>query len=175
MRVRVFTSKGPLTGVPNHRTWTKGQTITTEIIDHTLEDQINWWLGQNPAIKIVEIRQSLAPQWFAPPLCVVTIWYEPASELLDRKAAEELVLTHLNGSQPECRQDKVITQVLEKPFGWVFYYDSKQHVETSDAKSQLLGGYPILVDRRDATLHFTGLGRIEDYIQRYEKTGRTDG
>ena len=175
MHVRVFTSKGPFTGVPLFRVHTKGQSITTEITQQTLEDEINWWLGQNPAVKIIEIRQSLAPRWFGPPYCVVTVWYEPAQVLLDRKAAEELVLKHLNEFKPECRRDTVITQVIEKPFGWVIYYGSKEYAETGDDKYATVGAYPILVDRRDATLHHTGLGKIEDYIERYEKTGRTVG
>ena len=41
-----------------------------------LEDEINSWLGANPGIKIVEIRQSCCGGSFNPSLTVVSIWYE---------------------------------------------------------------------------------------------------
>ena len=120
-----------------------------------------------------EIRQSLASGWLGRIQCVVTIWYELPKVMLTREAAEKLVLEHVTG--PLNRDTVCITEVLERPFGWVFYYDSKRFIQTGDDKHAMLGNFPVLVDRHSCTLHSTGLGKIEDYIERYEKTGQTSG
>lgn len=41
-----------------------------------LEDEINNWLGTNPGIKVVDIKQSCCGGSFNPSLTVVSIWYE---------------------------------------------------------------------------------------------------
>jgi hypothetical protein len=92
--------------------------------------------------------------------------------ILSREAAEALVLEHVSG--PEGRCDIAITETMERPFGWVFCYNSKRYLETGDDRHCLLGNHPILVDRYRCTLHTTGLGKLEDYIERYEKTGTTN-
>jgi len=177
MHVKLFTSKGPLTGFHGHIRIKRGKAgnpdSITRVPIQSLEQAIEYWLAQNPAIEIREIRQSLASGWFGRAQCVVTIWYEPPKVMLTREAAEKLVLEHVTG--PLNRDTVCITEVLERPFGWVFYYNSKRFVETGDDKFRRIGNYPVLVDRHSCTLHPTGLGNIEDYIERYEKTGQTRG
>lgn len=136
-----------------------------------LEDEINRWLSQNPAIAICEIRQSLASRWIGQPHCVVTVWYEPPKCILSKEAAEKLVLEHV--TSPERRGDIIITEAIERPFGWVFCYNSKRYLESGDDRHSLVGNYPILVDRHTSALHSTGLGKLEDYIESYEQTGTT--
>jgi hypothetical protein len=45
---------------------------------HAFEGEINAWLGENPGIKIVDIKQSAngGGTFWAPLLCLVSIWYE---------------------------------------------------------------------------------------------------
>jgi hypothetical protein len=170
MLVKVFTSKGPLSGLQgklHHR----GNQFYTMDWTPSLEQEINRWLSQNPAITITEIRQSLAFGWFHRPHCVVSIWYEPPKIILTKEAAEKLVMEHVRG--PENRDDIVISEVIERSFGWVFCYNSKRHVETGDDKHCLLGNHPILVDRYKCTLHsIEGFDDIKEYIDRYEKAGQ---
>jgi hypothetical protein len=170
MLVKIFTSKGPLNGVHGKLRHRGGQFYTIEVTQ-SLEDEINRWLSQNPAITISQIQQSSASTWFGRQQCIVTVWYEPPKSVLSREAAQRLVLERV--SSPESRGDIVITEAIERPFGWVFCYDSKRYVETGDDKYGLLDNHPVLVDRHTCTLHPTGLGKIEDYIARYEKTGQT--
>ena len=63
----------------------------------------------------------------------------------------------------------VITREEEVAIGWVFYWDSVLHVETGNLRDSLAGNAPLLVDRRDASVHFTGTARpVAEYIERYE-------
>jgi hypothetical protein len=43
----------------------------------------------------------------------------------------------------------------EYPFGWLFFYQSKTHVDTGDRRFALLGNVPFIVDRRDGSVHVT--------------------
>jgi hypothetical protein len=170
MLVKVFSSKGLLNGV-HGKLRHRGRQYYTIQWTQSLEEEINRWLAQNPAITISQIQQSSTSIWFGRHQFVVTVWYEPPKTILTREAAQGLVLEYV--SNPESRDDIAITEVIERPFGWVFYYNSKRYAETGDDKYQLLGNYPILVDRHTCTLHQTGLGKIEDCIATYEKTGHT--
>jgi hypothetical protein len=170
MLVKVFTSKGPLNGLHGKLRHRGGQFYSMDYT-RSLEEEINRWLSQNPAVAISQIQQSSASGWFGRQHCVVTVWYEPPKIILTKEAAQNLVLEHV--SSPQAPDDIVITETIERPFGWVFCYNSKHYVESGDDKHCLLGNYPILVDRHNCTLHGTGLGKIEEYIERYERTGQT--
>lgn len=63
-------------------------------------------------------------------------------------------------------------QTREYDFGWVFFYDSKQHMETQDVKYALAGNAPMIVDRNSGELVVTGTSHgIEWYINNYIKYG----
>lgn len=93
----------------------------------------------------------------------------PTTEVEARIKAE----AHLASKQS--RLELLIVDSEEFPVGWVFYYDSKKHQETGATRDAIAGNAPILVDRRDGSVHFTGTGRpIEEYIERYERRDPTD-
>lgn len=59
-------------------------------------------------------------------------------------------------------------ETIEKNFGWVFFYDSKEHAETSDFRYALAGNAPIVVTR-DGVIHETGTALpLEKYLERFE-------
>jgi hypothetical protein len=53
-------------------------------------------------------------------------------------------------------QGYVIVATEEFPVGWVFIWDSVRHQETHYLRDALLGNAPILVDRRDGSVHSLG-------------------
>lgn len=60
-------------------------------------------------------------------------------------------------------------KIIEKPFGWVFFYDSKKHLETHDFRYEVPGS-PLIIDRRDGSLHaLKSAPRVEFYIDKYER------
>jgi len=60
-------------------------------------------------------------------------------------------------------------ETLERSFGWVFFYTSRRYEETRSISDMLVGNAPLIVDRRDGTVHYTGTGRpVEFYLEQYE-------
>ena len=63
-------------------------------------------------------------------------------------------------------------RTLEFHFGWVFFYQSAEFLETGAWTKALGGNAPIIVDRYTAVAHVTGTAEpIETYVNRYETTG----
>ncbi|MFW5443461.1 MAG: YrhB domain-containing protein [Methylococcaceae bacterium] len=62
------------------------------------------------------------------------------------------------------------TETIEKPFGWIFFYNSKDYLETGELSYMLAGNAPFIVDKENGQLHVTGTDQsIEHYISEYEK------
>ncbi|MGY8768593.1 MAG: YrhB domain-containing protein [Pirellulales bacterium] len=61
---------------------------------------------------------------------------------------------------------------LEFSYGWVFFYQTRKFVKTGWENDPIAGNAPILIDRRDGSLHVTGTAQnTEYYIQNFEDTG----
>ena len=61
---------------------------------------------------------------------------------------------------------------LERPWGWVFFYESRRFYETGDDSYCLLGNAPLIVERRSGRVLTTGTAQsIEFYLENYEMTG----
>ena len=61
-------------------------------------------------------------------------------------------------------------ETLEKPFGWVFFYNSKDYLETGEFKFRLAGNAPFIVDKNNGDVHVTGTAKpIEGYISDFER------
>ena len=50
----------------------------------------------------------------------------------------------------------VITEqhTIEKPYGWIFFFQSKLFLETQDAKYIALGTYPFIVERGNGNIAY---------------------
>ena len=60
---------------------------------------------------------------------------------------------------------------VAKPYGWIFFYQSKDFLDGGNAPTQLAGNAPIIVDRNTSELRVTGTSRpLEHYLEEYEKT-----
>jgi hypothetical protein len=63
-------------------------------------------------------------------------------------------------------------QTIERSFGWAFFYDPALPPGSGDADAMLAGNAPIIVDKRDGSLHETGTAYPnERYLDNYERTG----
>jgi Immunity protein 35 len=57
------------------------------------------------------------------------------------------------------------------PYGWVFFWNSKDFIATGEFRHTLIGNAPIIVDKVDLELRCTGTARsIEHYVREYEAT-----
>jgi hypothetical protein len=81
----------------------------------------------------------------------------------EKKLAETWVQITTDGS---CE----ISQVEDKPYGWVFYFNSKDY-DPNDTSTHMAGNAPIIIDRIDGEIRVTGTAYpTEHYLKEYEAT-----
>jgi hypothetical protein len=67
-------------------------------------------------------------------------------------------------------------RTLEKPWGWVFFYNTGRFIETGDSLYALAGNAPYLVERATGRLLPTGTAYpLDHYLAAYERTGDPHG
>ena len=85
--------------------------------------------------------------------------------------ARALVLSYMRNREAEAGCDLVLLdgKTMEKSFGWVFFYDSKEHAESGDCRHALAGNAPLVVTRADGAIHETGTALpLQKYLERFE-------
>jgi hypothetical protein len=92
-----------------------------------------------------------------------------ARMLLRYEQAERIVQTYLE-AMFRGRADIVRDRTIAKPYGWIFFYQSRRWTETRKLSDALLGGGPIFVNRFDLDVqHITGAGtNLDEWIKTYE-------
>jgi len=64
----------------------------------------------------------------------------------------------------------VESETEEHDFGWVFYWTSREYLETNEIRYALGGNAPLIVDRRDGSIHPTGTARLtSEYVDDYKR------
>lgn len=59
---------------------------------------------------------------------------------------------------------------IEKPFGWVFFYNSKKFLDTRISQYRLAGNGPVIVNKTSGTVEFHESDKPpEDLINEYER------
>ena len=59
---------------------------------------------------------------------------------------------------------------IEKPYGWVFFYNSKEFVETGEFRYRLAGNGPVIVNKYSGSMDFFGASRAPSrFIEEYER------
>lgn len=94
--------------------------------------------------------------------------------MLSREEAIARVKGHLVALEPGVGVELALLEqnTLEEDFGWVFFYQSKDFLESGRVSDKLAGNSPIIVDRRDGTIHTTGTAHpIESYVSNYRRYG----
>lgn len=63
-----------------------------------------------------------------------------------------------------------IVEVQEHDFGWLYFYNSKEFVESGDFICSLVGNAPVIVNRQDGKLYVTGTAKpIEHYLNDFRR------
>lgn len=89
--------------------------------------------------------------------------------MITRTQAEDIVMAEL--ARRGAGEDVVIVDesTVERPFGWLFIYNTRHYLETGDPRDALVGNDPWIVDRRDGSLHEGRTSQtIEQIIAAYE-------
>lgn len=62
-------------------------------------------------------------------------------------------------------------KTMKRPYGWVFFYQSREYVASGDIMHMVAGNAPILVERVNAEIRVTGTAKpLEEYLKIYEST-----
>ena len=91
----------------------------------------------------------------------------------NQQEARRLVDQYLSGMRTSPPTELAILpeHTIETDFGWVFFWNSRRYVETADFQYALAGNGPLIVDRRDGSIHPTSAAEtIEDSIERYRRS-----
>jgi len=60
-------------------------------------------------------------------------------------------------------------RTLEKPYGWVFFYNSRRYLETGDFRHMAGGNAPLLVSRSSGNIVVLGTALpLEEYLEPYD-------
>lgn len=91
--------------------------------------------------------------------------------MLDYQKARVLAQTWIDLQQTSVEVQIVDEATISKPYGWIFFYQSKRFLETENISDILVGNAPIFIDRFDGELRICGTSHpIEQYLTEYEKT-----
>lgn len=90
--------------------------------------------------------------------------------LLDKNEAKAVAREYLKSvCEPETFPIEILDeQTIERPYGWVFFYQSKKYLETGLISDALVGNGPILVDKSGHAILIPSGIQIEEGLKRYE-------
>jgi hypothetical protein len=92
--------------------------------------------------------------------------------MITKKQAEEAVATTLRSRCQTPDDSFVIVEnlTIEKPFGWVFFYDSKKYLETGNINDAIAGNGPIFVNKHTGRIEFCGSYKsVQEFVFEYER------
>ena len=90
--------------------------------------------------------------------------------MINLSHAMAIAQAHLNDLQRDMGIPVQIVQTQEHPFGWVFFYQSKEYVETENFSAMLAGNAPFIVDKERAGVHVLGTAHpVDFYLEEYVK------
>ena len=89
--------------------------------------------------------------------------------MLTYREAESIAQAEIDFPTPG-RRVLLREYTITKPYGWVFFYQSRKYVETRNPDERLVGNAPFLVDRFDGRIRHKGRGLVEAFLAEYEAT-----
>jgi hypothetical protein len=94
--------------------------------------------------------------------------------VLDQAAALKLATAKLKEkSTPEDDWVVVNEDTIEKPFGWIFFYNTREFIATGNVIHSLAGNGPVVVERDSGAVKFFGSADpLSVIIDAYQQPGK---
>ncbi len=91
--------------------------------------------------------------------------------MLTKSEALEIVSKRLQQMSTSADPFVVVEKsTVEKPFGWVFFYNSKKFLETGEYRHRLAGNGPVIVNKHNGSVEFFGASRPPlEIVAEYEQ------
>jgi hypothetical protein len=84
--------------------------------------------------------------------------------------ARQIAVEHLAAKQLPVEVVVLDKSTLTKPYGWIFFYNSRKYVETGDINAMLGGNAPLLVLAEDGSIHPLSTAHpVQTSIARFEQ------
>lgn len=88
--------------------------------------------------------------------------------MLSEDDARRVAQEHLNRESITVGHELVVADVQPFEHGWVFFYETAEFLRSRDWRHRLGGNAPLLVDRRNGSLHVTGTVKpTEHHVAEY--------
>jgi len=82
--------------------------------------------------------------------------------------AQEMARQYLHRMESCSRVPLQIVDVREESFGWIFFYQSKEFIDTGNFSTMLAGNAPFIIDRDSENLCVLGTAHpVDFYIRDY--------
>ena len=90
--------------------------------------------------------------------------------MIDKQAAQAAARAKLT----ELGYDDTVAiaeaKTLERDFGWVFFWNNAEYLATKDFQKLVVGASPLIVDKRDGSVHTTYSGKpLEGQLEEYSR------
>jgi hypothetical protein len=86
--------------------------------------------------------------------------------------AKQIIQSHLASISRDLEPDAAViveSATIERAFGWVFFYQSREYLKSGSIRHALAGNAPLIVDRLTGDIVATGTTHpIEHYLAEYE-------
>jgi hypothetical protein len=86
--------------------------------------------------------------------------------------AQQIALRYVKDLEREsgCELALIDSATIERSFGWVFFYDSRRHIQTGNIRDAIAGNAPFVITRADGNVHETGTAQpLEHYLEGFAK------
>jgi Immunity protein 35 len=85
---------------------------------------------------------------------------------MDQEQAKKLAWNHISSQIPG--RNKVIVETIEKEYGWIFHWQSKEWAESGNMRDMLIGNCPVLITRKGELVLLPTAIPLEESLRRYE-------
>jgi hypothetical protein len=93
--------------------------------------------------------------------------------MINIKKAIQIAEEYVKNESTQYNLVLLYEHTMEFESGWVFFYQTKEYVETGDITKMVGGNAPVIINKIDGSLHITGTSSpIEKYIRDYVKSKR---
>jgi len=88
--------------------------------------------------------------------------------MINLNQAMEIAQAYLNDLQRDMGIPIQIVKTREESFGWIFFYQSKEYLDTENFSAMLAGNAPFIVDKERANVHVLGTAHpVDFYVDEY--------
>ncbi|MGH8050759.1 MAG: YrhB domain-containing protein [Arenimonas sp.] len=90
--------------------------------------------------------------------------------MFDYNSAEKAVTELLAKVAQQIDIELVISDVIEQDFGWVFIYETLEHIESDNPDSSLSGSVPLIFDKSDGIIYTSEkASTLDAYLAQYRR------